>query len=67
MILRCRPDALVLEAYGWPASLTDEDVLERLRALLAMTAEHGCTEAEAMTAAAKAAKIMAEARHADAR
>lgn len=37
-----------------------EKILERLRALLAMTTENGCTEAEAMTAAAKAAKLMTE-------
>ncbi len=28
-----RLDALVFEAYGWPATLTDEDILERLVAL----------------------------------
>lgn len=31
---------------------------ERVRALLAMTTKNGCTEAEAMTAAAMAAKLM---------
>jgi len=26
-------DALVFEAYGWPATLTDEEILEKLVAL----------------------------------
>jgi len=37
-----------------------EKILERVRALLAMTVENGCTEAEAMVAAAKAALLMEE-------
>jgi hypothetical protein len=35
-------------------------IIERVRALLAMTTKNGCTEAEAMTAAAKAAELMEE-------
>lgn len=35
-----------------------EKIVERVRALLSMTVENGCTEAEAMTAAGKAAKYM---------
>ncbi|MFT7577943.1 MAG: hypothetical protein ACI9XZ_004346 [Alphaproteobacteria bacterium] len=37
-----------------------ERIVERARALLSMTVQNGCTEAEAMTAAAKAAKLMEE-------
>src|SRR5262245_57916876 len=37
-----------------------ERIIERVRALLAMTVVNGCTEAEAMLAAAKAAKLMEE-------
>src|SRR5262249_12018360 len=33
-------------------------IIERVRALLTMTVENGCTEAEAMTAATLAAKLM---------
>jgi Protein of unknown function (DUF2786) len=33
-------------------------IIERVRALLAMTTKNGCTEAEAMTAAVKAAELM---------
>jgi hypothetical protein len=29
-------DAAVMEAYGWPISLTDEEILERLVALMAV-------------------------------
>ena len=32
-------DAAVFEAYGWPADLTDEEILERLVALNAERAE----------------------------
>ncbi|MEM7778062.1 MAG: DUF2786 domain-containing protein [Pseudomonadota bacterium] len=35
-------------------------IVERVRALLSMTVDNGCTEAEAMTAADKAAQLMAE-------
>ncbi len=35
-------------------------IMERLRALLSMTTANGCSEAEAMTAASKAAKLMEE-------
>ena len=35
-------------------------LIERVRALLAMTTKNGCTEAEAMVAAAKAAQLMEE-------
>ena len=35
-------------------------ILDRVRALLSMTIENGCSEHEAMTAAAKAAKLMEE-------
>jgi hypothetical protein len=41
--------------------MTSETLLRRLRALRAMTTANGCTEAEAMAAAAKAAEIMLEA------
>ena len=37
-----------------------EKLMDRVRALLAMTTSNGCTEAEATTAAAKAAKLMEE-------
>jgi hypothetical protein len=40
------------------ASAERAKIVERARALLSMTIENGCTEAEAMTAAAKAAKLM---------
>lgn len=35
-----------------------EKIVERVRALLSMTVENGCTESEAMVAAEKAAKLM---------
>lgn len=41
--------------------MTSETLLRRLRALRAMTTANGCTEAEAMSAAAKAAEIMRDA------
>ena len=37
-----------------------EQLVERVRALLAMTTDNGCTEAEALTAAALASQIMEE-------
>jgi hypothetical protein len=42
------------------ASAERAKIVERARALLSMTIENGCAEAEAMTAAAKAAKLMEE-------
>jgi hypothetical protein len=36
-------DAAVFDAYGWPASLTDEEILERL---VALNAERAAEEAE---------------------
>lgn len=40
--------------------MTREALLARLRALAAMTVENGCTEAEALVAAAKLAKMLAD-------
>ncbi|MEX1233126.1 MAG: hypothetical protein WEB58_22945 [Planctomycetaceae bacterium] len=37
-------DAAVFDAYGWPASLTDEEILERLVALNAERAEEAAEE-----------------------
>lgn len=40
--------------------MTREALLARIRALAAMTVENGCTEAEALVAAAKLAKLLAD-------
>ena len=37
-------DAAVFEAYGWPATLTDEEILERLVALRLMVLNRGTSE-----------------------
>ena len=38
--------------------MTDETILQKIRAMLNRTTANGCTEAEAMTAAAMVAKLM---------